>query len=58
MRRPVGCTFPHQIEKYVTTTGEIVAWVNVPALKSRTNTANTQFRIMYGNQAISTSPSG
>ncbi len=52
---PSACTFPHQIEKYVTTTGELVAWVNVPALNSRTNTANTQFRIMYGNQAISTS---
>ena len=31
---PSVCTLSHQVEKYVPTTGEIVAWVNVPGLKS------------------------
>jgi len=51
---PSVCTLAHQVESY-STAGTLVAWVNVPGLKTQTNTANTSFRIMYGNQAISTS---
>ncbi len=52
---PTACTFAHEVEKYDGTTGQLVAWVNIPALKSQTNTANTTFNILFGNPAISTS---
>jgi len=52
---PAVCTLPHQIESYNSATGAIVAWVNVAGLKTRTNTADTTFRVMYGNTAITTS---
>ncbi|HVY40286.1 MAG TPA: LamG-like jellyroll fold domain-containing protein, partial [Polyangia bacterium] len=52
---PTACTFAHEIEKYDATTGQLIAWVNVPALKTQTNTANTTFNILFGNAAISTS---
>ncbi|MES1164874.1 MAG: LamG-like jellyroll fold domain-containing protein, partial [Verrucomicrobiota bacterium] len=52
---PTACTFAHEVEKYDGTTGQLVAWVNVPALKAQTNTANTSFNILFGNRAISTS---
>ncbi len=52
---PSACTFAHEIEKYDGTTGQLVAWVNVPALKAQTNTADTTFNILFGNRAISTS---
>jgi MYXO-CTERM domain-containing protein len=51
---PSVCTMSHQIESY-STSGTLVAWVNVPGLKTQTNTANTTFRMMYGNLAISSS---
>ena len=35
---PTACTFAHEVEKYDGTTGQLVAWVNVPALKAQTNT--------------------
>ena len=52
---PTACTFAHEIEKYDGTTGQLIAWVNVPALKAQTNSANTTFNILFGNPAISTS---
>ncbi|HVT08599.1 MAG TPA: LamG-like jellyroll fold domain-containing protein, partial [Polyangia bacterium] len=52
---PSVCTFAHEIEKYDATTGQLIAWVNVPSLKAQTNTANTTFSILFGNTAISTS---
>ena len=45
----------HEIESYNPATGQLVAWVNIPALRAQTNTANTVIRIMFGNMAISTS---
>jgi len=51
---PSVCTLSHQVESY-TTGGTLVAWVNVPGLKTRNNSANTTFRMMYGNLAISSS---
>jgi MYXO-CTERM domain-containing protein len=50
------CTLPHEIEKYDGTTGELIAWVYTAGLNTQTNTSNTTFQILYGNQAISTSP--
>jgi cysteine-rich repeat protein len=52
---PVACTMAHEIESYNPATGQLVAWVNIPVLRARTNTANTVIRIMFGNMAISTS---
>lgn len=40
----------HEIEKYVNTTGELVAWVNVPSLSSVTDTT---LYIYYGNSQAS-----
>jgi len=48
---PSVCTLPHQVESY-SSSGTLVAWVNVAGLKTQTNSANTTFRIMYGNPAI------
>jgi cysteine-rich repeat protein len=50
-----ACTFSHEIEKYVPTTGQLIAWVNVPVLKTQTNSSNTSFEILFGNVSISTS---
>ncbi|MBC7862217.1 MAG: DUF2341 domain-containing protein, partial [Bacteroidia bacterium] len=44
----------HQVEKYDSTTGQIVAWVRVPTVASA---ANTDIYIYYGNAAIGTDPS-
>jgi len=52
---PVACTMAHEIESYNATTGQLIAWVNIPTLRARTNTSNTVIRIMFGNMAISTS---
>jgi cysteine-rich repeat protein len=52
---PFACTMAHEIESYSPTTGALVAWVNIPTLRARTNTSNTVIRIMFGNMAISTS---
>ena len=52
---PTACTMAHEIESYNATTGQLVAWVNIPTLRARTNTSNTVIRIMFGNMAISTS---
>jgi biopolymer transport protein ExbB len=49
-----GTILPVQIERYVPTTGEYVAWVQVPSL---TNGTNTTLNMFYGNASISTSPS-
>ncbi len=44
----------HQIEFYDGTTGEYVAWVNIPSLD---NVVNTDFFMYYGNCAANTNPS-
>lgn len=44
----------HQIERYVPATGEYIAWVNLPALSSSSNTIIAMF---YGNPAVSANPS-
>ncbi len=40
-----------EMEKYVSTTGEVVAWVKLPTVS---HTADTVFYVFYGNSAIST----
>jgi hypothetical protein len=40
---------PHEIEKYTSTTGELVAWVNVPFLSS---TSTRDIYIYYGNSTV------
>ena len=42
----------HQIELYVPTTGQLVAWVRLPLLSP---SADTEFAIVYGNPALTTS---
>lgn len=44
----------HQIEQYNASTGEYIAWVNIPLLPSTTNHG---IHMYYGNSAISTNPS-
>ena len=56
VRRPTACTLSHEVEKY---DGDDRASSSPgstsPSSRPRTNSANTQFQIMYGNTAISTS---
>ena len=44
----------HQIEKYVATTGEYIAWVKIPTLLAA---SNTNIHMYYGNSSITTDPS-
>ena len=44
------CTLNHEIEKYVASTGEFVAWVKVPSI-----TNGTVLYVYYGNASITTS---
>lgn len=39
----------HQLEKYVSTTGELVVWVNIPTLST---SINTYIYMYYGNSSI------
>ncbi|MFQ5948115.1 MAG: DUF2341 domain-containing protein, partial [Acidimicrobiia bacterium] len=51
------CTLDHEIEKYDGSTGELVAWVRVPSVKTNNvaNTSDTVIYIYYGNSAVTTS---
>jgi cysteine-rich repeat protein len=51
---PSVCQLPHEIEKYDNVTGQLIAWILVPGLKTQTNTASTSFKMLIGNRAIST----
>lgn len=44
----------HQIERYVATTGEYVAWVKIPTLSA---SSNTVIRMYYGKSGVITDPS-
>ena len=50
-----ACTFSHEVEKYDGTTGQLIAWVNLPVLNTQTNSSDTSFEILFGNTSISTS---
>jgi len=45
-------TLPHEIEKYSSTTGELIAWVKIPELKT---SEDTEIYIFYGNPDIGSS---
>jgi cysteine-rich repeat protein len=47
------CTFKYEIESYTASSGRVIAWVNIPALKTTANTANTIIYVMYGDASIS-----
>ncbi|MDZ4216921.1 MAG: DUF2341 domain-containing protein, partial [Candidatus Gracilibacteria bacterium] len=49
-----GNKLDHEIEKYVSTTGEFVAWVRIPTLSS---IVDTSIYLFYGNGSVSTNPS-
>jgi hypothetical protein len=46
--------YTHQIEKYVASTGEFIAWVKIDSL-SPTN--NTELYMYYGNSGVTVDPS-
>ena len=46
--------YDHEIEKYVASTGEFVAWVRIPTLDYNDN---TQFRMSYGASGVESDPS-
>ncbi|UII34567.1 DUF2341 domain-containing protein [Fulvivirga ulvae] len=49
-----GTLLDHQIERYVSTTGEYIAWVRIPTLSA---SSNTEIHMYYGNNSISGDPS-
>ena len=49
------CTLDHEIEKYDPTTGELVAWVRIPVLNSRTASSDSVIYMYYGNSDVATS---
>ncbi len=50
-----ACTFSHEVEQYNGSTGQLIAWVNIPVLNTQTNSSNTSFEILFGNAGITTS---
>jgi flagellin-like protein len=44
-----GAQIPHEIESYSSSTGNLVAWVQVPSVSS---TVDTTFSIFYGNSTV------
>ena len=51
---PSTCTFNYEIEAYDPTSGNIVAWVQIPVLKTTANTANTTIYVNYGDATVTT----
>ena len=49
------CTLDHEIEKYVNTTGELVAWVRLPSLNTAVAASDTVIYVYYGDSSV-TSP--
>lgn len=49
------CTLDHEIERYVSTTGELVAWVRIPSVNTASAGSDTVITIHYGNSSITTS---
>jgi MYXO-CTERM domain-containing protein len=45
---PATCTLNFEVEQYFAA-GRIIAWVQIPALKTASNTSNTVIYIQYGN---------
>ena len=49
------CGLDHEIEKYDPTTGQLIAWVRIPVLNSRTASSDTVIYMYYGNSDVATS---
>jgi hypothetical protein len=49
------CTLDHEIEKYVDTSGEMVAWVRIPSVNTNAASSDTVVYIYYGNSDITSS---
>jgi hypothetical protein len=49
------CTLDHEIEKYVETSGELVAWVRIPSVNTNSASSNTVIYIYYGNSDVPSS---
>ena len=52
---PSICRLDHEIEKYVNTTGELVAWVRLPSVNTSAAASDTIIYIYYGDGKV-TSP--
>jgi Peptidase family C25/Concanavalin A-like lectin/glucanases superfamily len=52
---PASCALDHEIEKYVSTTGELVAWVRIPSVNTAAAASNTVVYVYYGDSTV-TSP--
>ncbi len=52
---PASCTLDHEIEKYVSSTGELVAWVRIPSVNTASAASDTLVYVYYGNPSV-TSP--
>ncbi len=52
---PASCALDHEIEKYVSTTGELVAWVRIPSVNTAAAASDTVLYVYYGDSTV-TSP--
>jgi hypothetical protein len=51
---PSSCTLDHEIEKYDNTTGQLIAWVRVPALNTSAAGSDTVIYINYADSTVTT----
>ena len=49
------CGLDHEIEKYDPTTGQLIAWVRIPVLNTKTASSDTVIYMYYGNSDVATS---
>ena len=52
---PSSCILAHEIQRYVNTTGELVAWVRIPYVNTNAATSDTVIYVRYGDATV-TSP--
>ena len=50
-----SCVLDHEIESYVSTAGDLVAWVRIPSVNTNAAASNTVIYVYYGNNGV-TSP--
>ncbi len=50
---PSTCVFNYEIESFTASTGHVIAWVQIPVLKTVSASANTIIYVKYGDAAIS-----
>ena len=48
-----SCTFNYEIESYTASTGRVIAWVEIPGLKTISATSNQIITVKYGDATIS-----